>query len=63
MSFTTAHGPKFGSLLEKGTHMIIGRISYRGKASNKLYTIYIVAISTLYERHTTISLYYACEIV
>ncbi|RVE50518.1 hypothetical protein evm_004847 [Chilo suppressalis] len=29
--FSTVYGPKFGSLLEKGSHMIIGRISYRNK--------------------------------
>ncbi|KAL0901632.1 hypothetical protein ABMA27_006843 [Loxostege sticticalis] len=29
--FTSLYGPKFGSLLTEGSHVIIGRISYKGK--------------------------------
>lgn len=31
ISFIPTYGPKFGSFVSKGSHVIIGRISYKGQ--------------------------------
>lgn len=52
--FDHIYGPKFGSFLYKGSHVIVGRILYRNRVSTSLFRIFGVILNIGKRRKTFI---------